>query len=715
MRSIFYSVIIFLFLNISTPAQNEVDTVLSYLMDSVLVSSSRFSIPLSDIPYTISVVNANNLNNISNPSTIEGVLSHQPGVIVNNRTNPAQGDKISIRGIGTRSQFGIRGIKVFLDGISLTFSDGQTQLNNLNMQEIESAEILKGPSSVLYGNSLGGVIVLKSKFDFKESYFIKPSISLGSYGLKKYGLSSGIRFNENISTSLSAYYLDSKGFRKHSESRFYGINLVSRFDLLDNLKINVVNNYYNAPYLLNPSSLGKNDAMENPESVRNIILTSASAKKGFQFQNGVGIDYAFSEKTKIRTALYSVIRDLDNSIPGRIIELERNFGGIRAELDHEYTVLGLNFKTIIGLDYEFQNDKRKEYENGGIANISEIDPAKIFDEISYAGKLIDQDENVSAASAFIHTNFSPTDKLRLFAGVRYDDILFELNDKIPGNISEEPSNFSMNNFSYMAGVNYKIVDNITAYGNFASGFQTPTTNELSNNPFGKGFNKDLNPEKVNNYEAGIKSFFKKLNLFAQISIFKMFFRNLLIGYQSSTEETFYRNAGKAENLGVEVSLELSPIQDIGLGSSYSFSNFRYTDYLLETEMDGTINQYQLRNNYIPGVPQNSVEFKIEYSGIKNLWSRISIKYSGEYFTNDFNGPVNKEESRHEYINDSYLRLDIQTNYEFTLADIPTSISLKIENILNERYNGSIVTNAFGNNYFEPAAGRSFYSTIELRL
>jgi iron complex outermembrane receptor protein len=290
-------------------------------MDSVLVSSSRFSVPLSDIPYTISIVNDEFLNNIANPTTIEGMFGHQPGIIVNNRTNPAQGDKITIRGIGTRSQFGIRGIKVFLDGIPLTFSDGQTQLNNLNLQEIQSAEILKGPSSVLYGNSLGGVIILKSKSDFEEPFYIKPSVTLGSYGLKKYSVTSGIRIYKKIISSLSAYYLGSEGFREHSNSQYYGINLVSKLDLLDNLKISVVNNYYNAPYLLNPSSLNKKDAEENPENVRNIILTSASAKKGYQFQNGIHIDYIFFKNTKIRTSLYSVIRELDNSIPGRIINL----------------------------------------------------------------------------------------------------------------------------------------------------------------------------------------------------------------------------------------------------------------------------------------------------------------------------------------------------------------------------------------------------------
>jgi iron complex outermembrane receptor protein len=333
----------------------------------------------------------------------------------------------------------------------------------------------------------------------------------------------------------------------------------------------------------------------------------------------------------------------------------------------------LKSKIILGLDYEFQNDKRKEYTNGGISNISEIDPSNIFNEISYAGKLIDQDENVTSTGTFIHANISPADRLILFAGLRYDDIIFELNDNLSNISLSKTSDISMNSLSYMSGINYKILDNITAYGNFASGFQTPTTNELSNNPFGLGFNKDLDPEKVNNYETGIKGYFQELGLFTHISIFKMYFENMLIGYQSETEETFYRNAGKAENLGAEVSIELSPFPNINLASSYSFSNFKFTDYLLEVENDGILTEYQLRNNSIPGIPENSAEFMIEYSGVRNLRSRISLKYSGEYFANDFNGPVNKEENRSDYINDSYIRFDIQIKYKLALADLPLSI------------------------------------------
>ena len=196
----------------------------------------------------------------------------------------------------------------------------------------------------------------------------------------------------------------------------------------------------------------------------------------------------------------------------------------------------------------------------------------------------------------------------------------------------------------------------------------------------------------------------------------MDFKDLLIGYQSESEEIFYRNAGKAENLGIEAAVQFSPFQDIELRTSYTFMDFIFTDYLLVEEINGINEEFQLKDNNVPGVPKNRFTLALEYLGITDFGSRLILSFFDDYFTNDFNGPIFPSDgSRSDYINDSYLKIDLLLNYKINIVDIPLSLGIKFENITDERYNGSVIPNAFGNNFFEPAPGRSYFLNLGIDL
>jgi iron complex outermembrane receptor protein len=563
---------------------------------------------------------------------------------------------------------------------------------------------------------MGGAILLKSKTSRQNGLSLNPSFTIGSFGLKKYNVNSEYDFNGN-NISIGTYLTESDVFRDHSDALFYGINLLSNLKIAQGFKLSTIVNYYSSPYLLNPGTLNRSDADNNPESVRNPILTFASAKKVEQVQGGIKLNYDLSKKSKTRTVIYSALRYLDNSIPGRIIDLKKILWGIRTEYENKIDLFNRTFYLLSGLDYEIQTDARQEFLNGGIDDPSNINPSTIFSEIKYSDQLLNQNENVKGLGLFSHINFNLTEKIKLFTGIRYDDFRFKVEDKIGKENNNYPNNIKMNNLSFMAGLNYQLNNFITTYCNYSTGFQTPTANELSNNPFYEGgFNTSLRPEFVRNYELGMKNWTNNQELFSQIILYFMDFSDLLISYQSKDEETFYRNAGKANNFGFEALIEYYPTEKLKIYASYGFMNFMFKDYLLEEEINGIKEMFQLSGNSIPGVPKNSFNTFLQYMFTNNIFCKLELSFTDKYYTNDFNGPLTgstiKEE---EFINESFLKINLQTVYNFDIGFTNIVIRLKVENLLNERYNQSIVPNAFGNNFFEPSPGRSFYFNISATI
>ncbi|MCB0743298.1 MAG: TonB-dependent receptor [Ignavibacteriae bacterium] len=712
MRIIFY-LLLFFFLTIKLFAQEKRDSIIFTTIDSIEVKASRYSFPLTETPFSIDVINSNSLSKIANPLSLKEALNSNPGLFVNNRYNLSQDDRIILRGIGTRAQFGVRGIKIFLDGIPLTMPDGQTQLNNLDINNIGKVEIVKGPSSVLYGNSLGGAILFESILKNEEVFSIKPELTFGSFGLRKFNLKSQGKFLSSNYT-IGAYSAESKGFREHSQAKFYGISFLSKTNISDNIFLSLISNYYNAPYMLNPSTLNKYDSENNPTTVRSSVKTFGTGKKVEQFQNGLNLQFNLNDNSKIKSTLYGVTRSLQNSIPGRIIELERLFAGARIEFENKFDVLNNELFTLTGIDYEAQSDKRKEFVNGGINDYSKFNPSKLFNDIIYKDKIVDQNENVKSLGVFAHLNFKPTELLTLFAGIRFDDYLFEIKDHL---VNSNLYKIKMNNFSEMLGFSYKVKNNLTLFGNYSNGFQTPTTNELSNNLSGDNlYNKSLNPEKIDNYEIGFRFWQLAPNIFSTISLYKMDLTDMLVSYESASEETFYRNAASADNIGLEAKIEYQPVNNLEIISSYSFMNFRYENYIITEEVNGIIIQHQLAENYLPGIPKNNLVLSASYDFPFGLTTQLSFTWTDKYFTNDFNGPNSNSESElTNYVNDAYSLFNLNLFYSHQLNFAEIVLKLNIENLFNVRYNDSIVPNAFGNNFFEPASGRAFYFSLSINL
>jgi len=256
--------------------------------------------------------------------SLDTVLTTIPGVVVRNRHNLSQGDRITIRGTGTRAQFGVRGIKLLMDGIPLTMPDGQSQTNNLDLTAVGRIHVLRGPASSLYGNASGGVIELFTDLGADRltvtPEFLGGSDEIRSQRLDVAGRTGDLRFR------LNGTRHQEKGFRDHSQARFDRFNLVANRTLGPGWSLSLAANHFSAPYMLNPSSLTKQDAETRPEYVRPFIFARGAAKKVDQTQAGLTLR-AKTPTLTWQTTLYAVSRNLANPIPSSIIDLDRKASG----------------------------------------------------------------------------------------------------------------------------------------------------------------------------------------------------------------------------------------------------------------------------------------------------------------------------------------------------------------------------------------------------
>jgi iron complex outermembrane recepter protein len=639
--------------------------------------------------------------------SLEQSLYIIPGVTVINRNNPSMGDKISIRGIGSRASFGVRGIKILLDNIPMTMPDGQSQTNNIDLLSTGSINILKGPASSFYGNASGGVIKIYTEPASDRLLNTEPRFLAGEDDLYKYTLKLGGRGGPH-SYLVSFNNTNYDGYRDHSAQRSYHVNSVYKLRLTDGILLSTVINYFNSPFQQNPSTLDRQAVIADRRQVREFIKLQGAGQKADQLQGGININLTGNE-FDLETTIYYVRRNLLNPIPGRIIDLERDAGGFRSAASKEFRSKNLLIDITGGVDIEHQSDKRNEFVNQGVTQPG-LRPSEIFNNLNYGNQLNDQNEIITGVGPFISAEFLFNNRFGLISVVRYDNYTYKVSDYLTDNSGSR----TMEQVSPSAGILYKPDLFSRIYFNYSTSFQTPTAVELSNRPDGEGgFNPDLQPERIRQFELGGEYLFPAINSSLSASVYIMNFNDLLIPYQSTlSEEIYYRNAGRALNKGIEMTAAMSFSRRLAATLSVNYMDFRFDDYIVNYEGTG----YQLEGNFIPGIPLRTVSFGLSYKTVSGIWSRLNLQWNDEYYTNDFNGPPPLSNSPGEnFINEAYIQTDFRGGYLFDFNRLKLDIFAGVNNILDKKYNGSVVPNAAAERFFEPAPGRTIYGGVSLQF
>ena len=615
-----------------------------------------------------------------------------PGLFIANRNNLSQGDRLSVRGLGARAAFGVRGIKVLLDGIPLTMPDGQSQLNNLDLGSTGRIEIVRGPSSSLYGNAGGGVLAAHTQAPVEAAWRVEPRLIAGSNGLLRAQTSlSGRVAKTHVFASL--YDLRSEGYRDYADARARGLNARVGHALTPHTELTLLLHLYDAPYLFNPSSLDAETARTSPRSARGFVVGQGASKQVRQGQAGIRLEYRPPQAPHHRASslvLYGVGRVLKNPIPGRIVELDRRAGGLRTE--HQFAWAGT--RLVTGLDLDFQRDDRREFINEGLPEDVRVDDERVFELVQYGEEQINQEEQVQSFGPFVSLEQDLGTALTATVGGRYDRYRFAVADHAR----------DMDQFSPMAGVVYRLDPFSRWYAHVATAFQTPTTSELGNRPSGEGgFNPDLGPERVLGLETGLRRHVRRARVDLEVALYQLQIADALIPFQvesEDSEEIYFRNAGQARNRGLEFSLSAVPHPGLRTTLAYTFGDYVFEDYEVETAGELA----QLAGNEVPGVPRYRLFAALSYDSPQGLFSEVELERVGRYWANDFNGPPpGSDASPDEFFNREYLRVDLRLGIDYRAS----RAFVAVDNLFGAQYNGSVVPNAFGGRFFEPAAGRTW--------
>ncbi len=668
------------------------------------VTVTRSDRVLSTVPNAVAVVGGDEIDFTERKSSLDEVLRGIPGLLVQNRRNYGLSGGIGLSIRAPQPRFGLRGLAIIQDGIPITTADGTTEPGNVDLGSVRRIEVIRGPSSVLYGNSAGGVISLFTEIDQTRRLTVSPSTQFGSYGYQRHQMrvdghnNSGTRFMG----SYSRFRTD--GWRQHSAAEIGQTNVVVRQAISSNTDISGIFNHYDAPFAESPSFLTAAQAGDprlpaeqlvnaNPRQARPFAGATVAAQNwgeaARQGQGGVTLEHRFAGTQTVRATGWAARRKLDAGGVGRVIDLGREAVGVRSEYLGAAEMGDATITWTTGVDVASQDDDRMEFG---------FRPPFVVGGLDHRGDLrVDQREEVLSAGPFAQVSVAPHPRVTLTAGVRYDYYRFRATDRKLDD-GDQSGERTMGAASPSVGVTLAAASNLNLYGNFATAYETPTTVELSNTPDGTGgFNQLLDPERLRSAEVGIRGLIEPARLQYDIAYYRARVLGALVPFQRADEQTFFDNAGESARNGVELSLDWQPVSRVRARLAYTRQDFTFAEFVLR----GT----SYSGNLEPGAPPNRLFAGLDYAAPFGLRSSLTVRWVDEFFLTNANAAAAS--------NWAYTVVDLRFGWDASLGDVDFRPFIGIDNLLSERYNSSAITNAFGRRYYEPSPGREIYGGITL--
>ncbi|HCT8866390.1 TPA: TonB-dependent receptor [Klebsiella variicola] len=662
---------------------------------TMVVTAAPTTVSELDTPAAVSVVNGDEMRQAAPRVNLSESLGAVPGLQVQNRQNYAQDLQLSIRGFGSRSTYGVRGLRIYVDGIPATMPDGQGQTSNIDIGSVDTIEVLRGPFSALYGNSSGGVINVTSQTGTQPPT-VEASSYYGSFGTWHYGMKATGAVGDgshagDVDYTVSTNRFTTHGYRDHSGAR----------KNLANARLGVrINDVSKLTLLLNSVDIKANDAggltadewRDNPrQSPRGDQYNTR--KNTRQTQAGLRYERQLSAQDDLSVMMYAGERETTQfqSIPrapqlkpshaGGVIDLTRHYQGIDTRLTHRGELL-VPVTLTAGLDYENMSERRKGYENFVMVN-----GAPQYGE---QGALRRNERNLMwNVDPYLQTQWQLTDKLSLDAGVRYSSVWFDSNDYYitPGN-GDDSGDASYHKWLPAGSLKYALTDAWNVYLSAGRGFETPTINELSYRSDNQsGLNFGLKPSTNDTVEIGSKT--RLGNGLLTAALFQTNTDNEIVVNSSSGGRTSYKNAGKTRRQGMELGLDQQFGESWRLKAAWTWLDATYRTNVCD---DASWN-----GNRIPGIARNMGYASFGYQPEQGWYAGSDIRYMSDIMANDENTAKAP----------SWTVVGLTTGYKWSYGRMDMDLFGRVDNLFDREYVGSVIVNESNGRYYEPAPGRNY--------
>lgn len=661
-------------------------------LDPLVVSASRMEQNSFDVPVSIDVISNTQIQNGSFNANAGDALARIPGIVAPNQSRFSSDQQVSSRGFGARSSFGIRGVRIYADGIPLSMPDGQGQMGSFNLSSADRLEVMRGPFSALYGNSSGGVIQAFTK-DAPPTPSVSASYQAGSFSTSRLGMQAGGQHGPlNYMLDASRYQTD--GYRDHSAARRDHLNAKFSYRPDDQTRLAVVINSLDQPYNQDPQGLTRAQMLAAPKQANTTATTFNTGGSKAQTHIGANLEYRLDGANTMILATHAGQREVLGRLgisgsgalsSGGISDVSRTFAGMDARWRHRLTT---NFGPLTitgGLNYEHMQDERKGYvsENGAQGALRR-----------------DEDNIVSNFDQYLQMEWQLGKNWVVSGGVRHSSVDFEARDRyIVGANPDDSGKVSYSNTSPVLGVLYHLSPTVNLYANWGKGFETPTFIELTYRPVGSGLNFGLLPSKAQNVEAGVKAFINdqsRINL----AFFDISTENEIVIGTSVGGRNTYRNAGRTKRQGIEISLDSNLSENVGLYLSYALLKASFEDAFLAGSGSGTV----MAGNRIPGTPRISAFGELSWRlPTWGFTTAVEARYSSKIYVDDLNSDAAEGFSLLNW------RADLeQRNGGWTFKEY-----LRIENLTDKSYVGGVLVNDSNGRFFAPAPGRNYVAGISV--
>lgn len=665
------------------------DSVKIEKLKQVVISPVHINDSLQNAPASIGILSKKALTQNS-ATDITTVINTIPGVFM--QSSNLTTSRISIRGIGARTPYGTNKIRAFYGSIPLTSGNSETVIDDINLENLNQIEIIKGPLSSTHGAGLGGAILISPQLSGSDGETASMSSVVGSYGLLKNNLSFSTN-QKKSSLNINYHNLKMDGWRENSAYRREGITVSGELLRKQNSKLTYFSNYTCLKGYI-PSSISKDDYDSNPQLGAFTWVAAKGYKEYKSTLAGLAYDFKMSSNWNNSTSVFINYKDSNEPRPFDVLQQYTFATGARTQFSGHFKIGNLKNNVIAGAEYF------SDYYNGNtFENLYEQNNG----QGSLQGdQLTETDQQRRFVNVFSQLRSLLSEKFEIQLGLNYNKTNFELTNIDSQSAPTEKYSYD-GIFSPQFSLLFQPNQQQTVYFSASRGFSLPATEETLTST--GTINPDIKPENGYNFELGGKFYFFNKNLYTEIAIYRMEIKDLLVAKRIGDDQYEGVNAGKTLHEGIEITLKHNwQINDFFNLSSYigsSIGNYEFKEFV------DSGNNYS--GNKLTGVPANKINAGMIVSTKLGLYLNADYQYTDKIPMNDAN----------DAFSDSYTILNLKTGYQFEiLPNLSSQLAFGINNVTNEKYASMILPNAvgFGNaqpRYYYPGLPVNYYGSVSL--